>query len=243
MGKDKIVGLISKLKKLSENNSNVEEASSAAARMQELIEKYNIAEAELDFSDQDTPEDFTNEEFYQEKGKNIIRWKLSLASTLARLNNCKMVFQRGRKIYPTGKTINGKTIIYGRPSKVAIVRYMFQYLVREIERLCKEAVRDGYGRGKSYTNAFKVGAVEVIALRLHAMQNEIRQDCSEKALVKFDQDKNALLNYIRQFRFRREDMSSNVSSRRGLNDGRIAGNSINLNTGKEMGPGCKALRG
>ena len=242
MSKDKILNLISKLKRLSENNNSVEEASLAAARMQELIEQHNIGEAELDISDDNSPEEFTKTEFYKEKGKNITRWKLSLAGKLANLNTCKIVFRKGYKDRSLNIVLPGKITIYGQPSKVAIVNYMFQYLVREIERLCKLSIKQGYGSGKGYANSFKVGAAYTIMDRLKEMQQEVRSECSENALVRFDRDKTELEKYLRNFNFRLAKVDNTASSKSGFTNGVHAGKRINLNTGKEIGPGYKSLK-
>lgn len=245
----KIVELVTKLKKLSVNNSNKEEAALAAQRMQELATKYKISQAEILEAEEDKPE-INQHEFYTEKGPRFTRWKLQLAYRLAQINGCAAIRSQGYKYKHSGRIDPAKMIIVGTVESVQIVTYMFAYIVKEIERLSKKALvkynleLGQYGKGgKSYANAFKVGAADMVIRRLNEQRSDIVQE-NENALVVIDREYNQSLTWLEnQFAVKRSNCSPRASNADGYYDGLDAGKNIGLGGGKQLTRGPKALPG
>lgn len=250
--KEKILALIAKLKALATNNPSQEEAALAGARMQQLIDRYKIAQAELLDVDSDGEPETDQHEFYSEEGKRFARWRLNLAFELARANNCKGVSQAGsyrwdamtgtRILYPA------KMFIIGTEENVAACRYVFQYLCREIERLSGIALRE-YNRtayrkgGKAFGNAFRAGAVDSIIRRLREQKKRSRQEAGT-ALVLFDREAQAAQDWVRDnMKTYKVNTSMRATDADGYRAGRDAGKRLNLggSDNGSIGPGRKSL--
>jgi post-segregation antitoxin (ccd killing protein) len=123
--------------------------------------------------------------------------------------------------------------VVGRDSDIQIVRYFFNYLHNEIERLCKQQMASGFGEGKTWSNNFKHGAVAVISERLKQAKKEvlnyssncqamIRLSIKDEEVQKWVKDNLKLKNAARSYARNDED---------GYHAGRRAGAGINLSKG------------
>lgn len=164
MQEDKIVERIRKLLALSKS-TNRHEAATAAARAAELMAKHQIAEAAL----ADTTADAIGHEVI-DRNKVSVYWKGILACGIAKGFGCAMYWRRG---------VDSKTVVVGRPSDIAAVKYMYAYLAKEVRRLADEdyARAQSFGdrrraNARAYKNAFRRGAVEIIARRLERQRQE-----------------------------------------------------------------------
>jgi hypothetical protein len=178
----KVRGLL----KLGESD-NANEAASAVAMAQRLMEKHAITSAALEISaDQAEPEE-PLQEFNEPLGKSG-SWRYRLADALATANGCL--------IYKTGSSLR----IAGRASGAEKVRYLFAYCEREIDRLARRNTR---GEGRTYANNYRIGCVgaikEAIAEERAALRREMRTEASftggTSALVAVD---NAIARVDRQ---------------------------------------------
>jgi hypothetical protein len=196
MSKDqeKIVDRIKKLLRLAES-SNANEAANAAGQAQRLMEQHRIDQAMIDVNDEDAddePDEPISDEYEPlETSGRLAQWKISLATGIARVNGCRCYIgsiykgvKRGR--YQYDHTLN----LIGRPSDVTTVSYLFSYLVKEIERLVK---LNGKGRGRTWNNSYRLGAVSAINTRMREGKDQARKEARAKlegdstALVKMDQ--------------------------------------------------------
>jgi type II secretory pathway component GspD/PulD (secretin) len=166
-----------KLIKLSASD-NPAEAALAAQRAQEILARYDIDMASLAMdapsSEPDEAiEDFTSRSPLDQGNARMARWKLMLASRIARANQCRA--------YQSGATIG----IIGRASDVEKVRYLYAMLVREVDRLTE---RDGKGCGMNYRTEYRIGAVSAIGDKLAEAKakvaQEMRAENSGAALVR-----------------------------------------------------------
>jgi hypothetical protein len=243
----KIVELIAKLKRLSVDNPNKEEAALAAARMQELATKYKIEQAEILDAEEDKLE-INQHEFYTEKGIRFSRWKLTIAYRLAKINGCAAIRSQGYEYKNIKVKELAKVIIVGTEEAVQIVKYMFAYIVREIERLSQIALKKyneelgQFGKGgKSYANAFKVGAADAVVSRLNNQRWNIIKH-NENALAVIDKEYNESVEWMeRNFAIKKAPCSVRATSHEGYSDGRNAGSKIGLGGGKGLQRGPKAL--
>lgn len=177
MSHDAVVERVKKLLALSKSPNNAQEAAVAAAMAQRLIERYKI-EACVLTEETDKIEDETVKDaiIYTFAGPRVISWILNLATGLGDVNSCRVWFLQG------GRFFNSKIEAAGTESDLSTITYMTEYLVREVERLCKEAMaRDPYAKGKSWSNSFKLGATVEICSRLRQAVREAREEMKAPA--------------------------------------------------------------
>lgn len=139
----KIMQKVAQLRALAANAGTQAEAETAAAQAESLIAKYQIDEATIETST--TRDEVVGESEPLWSGRKSEQWRGSLCAGLCKDHGCAAV-----------ATKDGSRTVYriaGRPSDVAIARYMFAWLTVEIERLAQRE------NGRSDRNAFRVGAV------------------------------------------------------------------------------------
>jgi hypothetical protein len=243
-----ILDKVRKLLRLAGNNPNAEEAASAAAKAQGMIDAHKLSAAmlELDEPARAVPDepvaDYGAEplgDFGRDGGARV-----RLASTIARANACRIYMRNGRSI-----------CLVGRASDCETVRYLYAWLVGEMERL---ADRHGHGLGRVYRANFKLGVVDTLHRRLRATRDADTATARETAratgnpgaMVRLDM---ALANLETRAATVDTWMKSNmrltagrVSGGRfhsGARDaGRAAGESIRLSGGARLGSGAARLR-
>jgi len=142
-------------------SSNANEAALAASRAQEIIDRYKLGSLSLDYNGSAAQEPIKDFGFdpLDPDSKRHASWRTRLASSIAKNNQCKVYLQGGR----------GTLGIVGRPSDVSAVRYLFSWMLREVEALVK---RDCPGTGKMWTNNYRIGVVETVAKRLAEQHDE-----------------------------------------------------------------------
>jgi hypothetical protein len=148
-----------KLLRLS-TSSNPHEAALALSRAQEIMDRFKLSADAVNGagSEVHSDEPIANFDFDPlERATKVDRWKTQLSVSIAKANQCRVYLG------------NGGICLIGRASDVQTVRYMFAWLVREIERL---AARDCKGAGRTYWNNFRLGAVESVAKRLRESATE-----------------------------------------------------------------------
>lgn len=153
-------------------SDNPHEAALAAARAQEIIDRYklNIASATTDnaaaVESSEPVQNFDRDPLAQDA--TVQRWKCYLAMGIAKGNQCM--------VYTCGTAI----CLIGRASDVATVRYFFTYLVGEIERLAEKHCR---GCGRTYWNNFRIGAAETVTQRLEESRAQTIENVKAEALA------------------------------------------------------------
>lgn len=160
MTPDLLIARVQKLLRLS-TSSNANEAASAAAKAQALIDEHNLSAAMLAIDNavpMQGPDDEPIIDFHKAgapldrpEGKNLDRWKSALALGVANANGCRVYLS------------SGSIALVGRASDAETVRYLYGYLTREVERLATE---HGKGFGKSWRNNFRLGVVDAIRDKL-----------------------------------------------------------------------------
>lgn len=257
---DKVVDKIKKLLRLAES-ADVNEAAAAAGQAQRLMEQHNIDQAMIALEEDDgspSVEEEPIKEFDDEEALHVwsrlATWKLQLGWAVASANGCR-TFQsywwdntKGRSMRTIG--------IVGRPSDVATVRYLYAYLMSEIDRLCQASSR---GKGRTWANSFRLGAVHEVRKRLSEAKAKARAEARaklqgdttalvrlDKALARIDERRNSVDAWMKQnMNLRSASRSSSRTDYGAWNEGREAGRSINLGQGsasltagnKALGPG------
>ena len=156
------MNVIEKIKKLlqladTKRNSNIEEATAAAAKAQKLMEKHRIHRAMLE------DEATVNTTSLVDQGKPD-NWKLFLVSILAKHNGCYVIqsenYYKDNKINLAGITQDAKN-----------VQCLYTYFVAELNRLCLAELvtfKTTFGTPPipTFVSSFYVGAITIIDRRL-----------------------------------------------------------------------------
>lgn len=242
MTDSKIIGRIRKLLSLSKS-ANEHEAASAAASAAKMMLEHEIEEASLC----DAPE-AVEKSTLDETGKKRVPWKGILAHSLTVAHGCKAYTERSNG----GATIK----IVGQPSKVATIRYMYAYLVSEVNRLADLSFGDEHRECKasgvqppsarSWKNAFRLGASSVIGKRLIDQRKRTHIAAQlggqKNALVVVKSAEEAVQKYVRDnVKGIRSGTAARYSSRSGFASGKAAGKGVSLGGGRGLGSGAKRL--
>lgn len=227
MTRENVLHRIKKLKALADDKANVNEAANAAAMAQKLIEKHRIEEAELfELTDEEDQEEVGEQDLETFNGTNMVRWRLDLANHLAYYNNCKTVSYRGNR----RSKRQAKMTIVGRPSDVSTVRYLFQSLTRDIERLCKRL--RPHGGGKSWSNSFRLGAVQAVSQKMKEAKAAARVGASTQALVRVDNAMNAVDAAMKEMGVGKARKYTHHVDPFAYQAGKRAGKNLNIGTAK-----------
>ena len=227
---------------------NPHEAALAAARAQDIIDRYRLSAAAVANAAEDrnpgqAPDD--EEEIRDFRSdpltEDAATWKALLAQCLADLNQCKAY------------AYAGAICIIGRASDVEIVRPFFERIAADVDRL---AARHCRGNGRSYWNAFRLGAVDTIRQRLRAAQADTAAAVKaealaaggqsalvvvENSLARIERRKEAVAAWTKQhMQLRNVRRSTAGSSYAGREAGRRAGHSVNLGRSSGSLPSTRA---
>jgi hypothetical protein len=162
MTRDEAIRKVTALLRLAQRGGTVDEAATAAARAQDLMDRFELTQSVVEELDgkphvEDEPIlDFNRvAEGYIDSTKETVYWRWYLAHGIAKLHGCYVWQSRRGK----GKA----TEVIGRPGSVEVVRYTFSWLSLEIEELVS---RHGRGMGLVWRREFCEGAVSTIIKRL-----------------------------------------------------------------------------
>ncbi len=250
MTRDRLIDRIAKLLALANNNNSVEEAALAASRAQALMLEHEIDQATVELSDEPPElEDVVMDSI--KLGKTRVSWKADLWYGIAEGNGCQGVTG------PGGRGRLAKLYAFGRQSNVETCRYMYQWLVKEVDRLAKQALAErdcpDMGANRRYANSFRAGAAQVIARRLEdARAATFRQAEAQGkgcALVLVKNDMAVVKREAKDLQRKAwggvatgSYSRGAVSSGAGYRDGKQAGGGVNLGSGSgQLGQGRKQI--
>lgn len=175
-----IIEKIRKLLALSKS-SNANEAAAAAAAAQRLMAEHQIAEAELEVGDGPRESACKSADPIDAFGEQAPTWKGVLCQGLADLLGCEVWLEWVKK---PGGGLGRLMQVVGRPSDVASLRYLYAWLVSEIERLTQKHAK---GKGRTYANSYRLGAVHGCLDAMQTANREVRAKASGEALVRVDE--------------------------------------------------------
>jgi hypothetical protein len=244
MTENKVIDRIKKLLSLSKSN-NEHEAAQAAALAADLMIKHEIAEAALCDAENE-PED-ASQETIDQSGRRV-SWKGQLAHAISKSAGCRS--------YSDVRGKGCQTQVVGQPSKIATVRYMYQYLTAEVDRLAnsaygaehEECARSGVPApsARAWKNAFRLGASQTIAGRLVDQRKKTHAAAAaagqSSALVVVKKAEEAVSIYIKKnVPGLRATARAQFSSRSGYGAGANAGRGVNLGGNAALGAGRRQL--
>lgn len=173
-----ILDKIRKLLALSKSD-NANEAAAAAGAAQRLMQEHRIAEAELEGDSEPQERASLATDPIDTFGEQAPIWKGSLCNGLTKLHGCECWTSSKRD----GARVVRCMLIVGRPSDVASVRYLYAWLVSEIERL---AQRHAMGKGRTFANSYRMGAVAGCLEAMRGANRDVRAKATGEALVRID---------------------------------------------------------
>jgi len=246
--KEKLHRRINKLLRLAGNNPSIEEATLAAAHAQRLMDEHNLTEAMLELDGKQTEPDEEIIDFGKHgapldtdlaRGKS---YKYVLTSVLSKLH--------GVLIYRGG----GQLHIVGRPTDVETVRYIFSYLVNQIEAL---VAKHGRGMGVTWRNNYCTGAANGVGQRLREEHGAWRKEQrapfanNPNALMRVDQALERIQQKhqeARDFAYSTLRLRQDSTGKAKFNSGARAlgaqhGRNISLGGKAALGAGHKQLKG
>lgn len=155
------------------------EAAAAAAKLQEILLKYNLEMEDIE-EDSPVPRDkYVREELELDVASgNMINWRRILLSGIARSLMCTAFGYQGTR----------KMVIVGQGHNIEIVRHFYDYLSSEISRLADVTWAKARSRtrehARSWKSSFYNGAVDIVVQRLEGKYQQIsNQNSHTQALV------------------------------------------------------------
>jgi hypothetical protein len=232
-----VIEKVKKLQRLANGSSNPNEAATAAAAANKLIDQHRLEQSEIN---SETEEDiFEDDDSVYESGR-ITQWKSSLVCALAKHYGCA--------IFNSKTYRSNKYKLVGRKSDVEVVKYMFAWLCLEIDRLSDRASKEKHldrSAGKIFSNSFCVGAVTGVREQLEKSRKEVVQNYSgdSSAIVKLNNRANEAEEWLRNAH--RLKSSGNRSKAyldsRAYDAGKISGSNIHLGAGLNAAKGVRLI--
>ena len=232
---NQIIERINKLLALGERGGTEAEATAAMQKVHELLAKHNLS---LD----DVKESSVAEEDYiqdESEGKRGQPWQDYIWTAIAKLYFCKHLTRSG----PSGT----RHLVIGKPSNIAVVKYLAAYIVRTGEELARQAAASSESK-QAFRNSFKKGFAYRLAVRVEeeiasAKAGKMTDSATGTALIVsplYDQSNRDIDRFIMAsgMKVRRSTGSINVSNRDGFTAGRSAAESVSL---RGNGVGQKAV--
>jgi hypothetical protein len=156
----KILERIKKLLRMADDVGSPNEAAIAARRAERMMAEYNLSHADLVTSGLTL--DAFIEAYHGDAKRMFPRWQSSLAVTIAGYTDCRVRF--GRK----PGTVLKQLVYQGEEKDLAICTYLHTYLMRTVNRLCKESGVLNIGP----RNSFRMACAGEIANTLNRMKRE-----------------------------------------------------------------------
>lgn len=229
-----IIDKVQKLLALSKSN-NANEAAAAAAAANKLIDQYRLSEADILTVDAE-PDPLMEELEPVYKTGRVVPWKNNLAIALARHYGCA-IFNDVSK--PYGRKISQYKLV-GRSSDIKIVKYMFNWLSMECQRLCES---EAYGKGKIFAQSYCQGFVAGVNQQLAMSREEVKKQASSQAIVKLDARLDEANDYLNQLHNLKKSGSASVAriNSHAYDAGMNRGKAVHLGNVIVNTPGIKML--
>ena len=231
MNRDDIITRVQRLLALGDKNRNNSsaEAELAASMAAKLMAEHRLERLDLD-AEGDESQPLVDLDLHPEQTmRRVASWKSTLAGGIAGVNGCRIVntFDWSPE---TGST--RKLVVLGRRSNAEAVHYLYRYLVREVDRVCR---REARGRGSRYANAFRLGMVRRICHRLQQEHQARQRGMSAQTTALVRQDDEAVSAFVdSKFGDLKAAPPARCSSAMGLCAGIAAGGCVNLGGGKGL---------
>lgn len=218
-----------------------DEAASAMAHVQRLMEKHRIEEAQLAQGVDERAPVIGHGRVADTGNDTLPAWVWRVFWTLCYVNNCTG-YQSHGVVERDGKVVKRVFLCaVGTEYDRAVVGYMFEYIRTQIMRLALEGARKaGTSSSPKWLNAFRVGAADTVAERINLQRADIRREERKLAegrgtdLAIVDKREELTRDLIKQYE--REQMRFTTKTYRATNTngttahdlGREAGHSVDI---------------
>ena len=221
-----VIAKIVKLRALASNNSSENEVKAATAAADRMMQEYRISQAEIEATDVSKAEPFVT--LKVSEGGRRTGWREILLWALTEHYGCCWYYTSYRS-RTTGKGVQAYTVV-GRKSDTDIVQYMFSWLEKEIERLCRW---HSGGRGVGYAASWLVGCAQGVRRQFADLREAQRAAAAQSsAMVLLDS----------RCGESRAEMTRLIGDKKGTNVGRV-GRSDALSAGYDVGQKLKIRQG
>ena len=233
---------VKKLLKLAES-ANEHEASLAASRASDILEKYN-----LDMAGMEMEHDEVDENGVTMKSSKPAAWMEALLFTVVETYFCRSIIH--------GK---GRYTIVGTKADVEVARYTFDYLYGIIDRLADAYIAEraedwaggrwnsGGETKKKVRYAYSRGVVKTVNSRLFEIQDNRKRDLSDKGQKCRDLvvvKNGEIRKYIdsKWGKMKTKSAGTTVGSRSAFENGKVDGKRVNVSSGGiKHGGGAKQI--
>lgn len=181
MERIKVIDTIQKLLRLRDGTNSPAEAESAAAKVQELLIKYNLQMLDVDSVVPEEEKTVGEERFETTEKKNESSWVRDLYKVVANFNFCYPIW-RDSLVNQHGYNMS----IVGKPANVEVVHYTVEWLVPRIRKMASSSwyEYDGYEKKGKFRRGFLAGAVVGVGDRLSLELSRAQMsDSNTRALV------------------------------------------------------------
>ena len=196
-----------------EKNTNEAEAASARRAADKLIQEHRISMAELEASGETKAEHFVSR-VVQSNGRRV-GWQEIILSCLTThyggafyCETFRSGGMGGRGGGIGGKGTNSYTV-FARESDLAIIEYLFSYLIGQVDRISKF---HSVGKGMKYAASFRVGMAAGIASQFKDLQKEMENNNSQSTAIVLLSNRSELA---------KQEMHSKVKLKTGTSIGQI----------------------
>lgn len=229
MIEQKIIERIQKLLALSGNNTNENEAASALAKAQALLQEYNLEMAEV----QKRTGKKSSYERLQFASESRDEWRRQLMGIVAKHCFCKALFYRLRD--------KNETVLIGEKQNIEATRMMYAFIERQLLFLAEKGLEQYKRRISSATHGrmwkmnFFDGAVAIIRERLEEEQRHFEARANECTSLIVLKDKE-LATAIKTFypKVGKHTYSHRASNSDGYAEGQQAGKNVQLRQHKQI---------
>lgn len=231
----KISSIIEKVQKLLalSKSSNANEAATAAALANKLIDQYRLSEADI-HQESDDPLIEDSNTIY-ETGR-IVPWKNNLVVALAKHYGCAIY---NSLTFPNGRKVSHYKLI-GRQSDIQITNYMFSWLTMECQRLSEQ---EAHGKGRVFVSSYCQGFVRGVIEQLNQSRKEAQSTATSSAIIKIDareQDAKDFMNSKYNLKNYKTHSAARIDPS-AFNAGMNRGKSIHLGGAVSAASGIKML--
>lgn len=239
-----VIAKVQKLLALADGNTNENECRSARAAADRILQEYRLTMADVEAQAPANAEPFKRDTVSQ--GGRRLAWQETILSELCvhfggafYFNSYRSGGDGGRGGGKGGKGYQSY-VVMAKESDFAIIHYMFTYLTRQVDRLCRWHCG---GQGIKVATAWRLGCARGIASQFRDMRDALRaQQAQSAAMVLLDSRaaaaKVALDGVIK---LKQGAMIGYISDAIAHNSGYAEGRKVEINQGLTTGRAAPAL--
>jgi hypothetical protein len=175
---DSVIEKVRKLLALA-TSSNANEAATAAAVANKLIDEYRLSECDLEINEGGSSEPIEEDADYIYQSGKITRWKASLVRVLT--THYGVAYWNDIS-FETKRQVSRYRMV-GKRSDMGIVRYMFAWLSTECQRL---SALEAKGMGRVFVASYCEGFVSGIAEQLKVSRVAVQAQATSASIIKID---------------------------------------------------------